>query len=147
MKWLPIHAYATELGEPFAMRYPFGMPSQDVILFHSWRDMRRSQRGARGPYYRKLPKRSDLIPYSDNPSEFDMRILEEFVVLMYDRTCPVFTVNEGRKYLFTKLNRPIENCPPTLDSLIQHTKRAMLQSLIWMECLFNAASVIDIWSC
>ena len=72
----------------------------------------------------------------------DLASLQTFVVLMYSRTCPVFPVNKCKKYLFTKPpNKAIENCPPTLDSLIQHIRRAMLQSLIWMESLFNSAPI------
>ena len=62
---------------------------------------------------------------------------------MYNKTCPVFTVNECRKYLFTKQHKATENCPPTLDTLKQHIMRAILQSLIWMESLYNT-SLIDI---
>ena len=62
---------------------------------------------------------------------------------MYDRTCHIFTVHGCRKYLFTKLNRLIENCPPTQDSLMQHILRAILQSHIWMESIFNTL-ILDI---
>ena len=82
------------------------------------------------------------IPFSKTLTEDDLTSLQKFVVLMYSRTCPVFSVNKWRKYIFTKPpNKAIENCPPTLDSLIQHIKRVMLQSLIWMESLFNSAPI------
>ena len=74
----------------------------------------------------------------------DLQILERYVVLMYDRTCPVATVNECRKYLFTQLGRMIENCPPTQDALIQHTTRAMLQSFIWTNCLVLNEPILDV---
>ena len=48
-------------------------------------------------------------------------------ILMYDRTSELEGVNECRRYLFTKKNRSSENLPPTLDSLIQHLKRATYQ--------------------
>ena len=43
-----------------------------------------------------------------------------------------------RRILFTKKNRAIQNIPPTLDALIQHTKRAALQTFIWNKCLKRA---------
>lgn len=74
----------------------------------------------------------------------DLEILERYVVLMYDRTCPVASVNECRKYLFTKLGRMIDNCPPTQNALIQHTKRAMLQSYIWTNCFLLNEPVLAV---
>ena len=72
----------------------------------------------------------------------DLQVLERYVVLMYDRTCPVVTVNECQ--VFTQLGRMIENCPPTQDALIQHTKRAMLQSFIWTNCLVLNEPILDV---
>ena len=81
------------------------------------------------------------IPHSLKPTEYDISVIERFVVFMYDQTCPDFTVNGCRKYLFTKLGRLIENCPPTLDALTQHINRAILQSSIWVESLYNTTSL------
>ena len=36
-------------------------------------------------------------------------------------------------YLFSKLNRTIDQCPPTKDALEQHILRAMMQSYIWSK--------------
>ena len=71
-------------------------------------------------------------------------MVEQFVVSMYDRTCPHSRVNECRQYLFTHLGRVIDNCPPTQDALIQHIKRAMLQSRIWASCLSLTEPHVDI---
>ena len=54
-----------------------------------------------------------------------------FVVSMYDLSSPVWTVNECRRYLFSQKGRTIDNYPPTLDALVQHIKRAMVQSHVW----------------
>ena len=51
-----------------------------------------------------------------------MEIIERFVVLMYDRACPLASV------LYTKKNRTMERIPPTQNALEQRVKRAMLQS-------------------
>ena len=47
----------------------------------------------------------------------DIKIVENFGVLMYDASCPHTHVNDCRKYLFSKLNCTINQCPPTKDAL------------------------------
>lgn len=70
--------------------------------------------------------------------EEQMKILERFTVLLYDRTSRFETVNEARQDLFSRKSRPIENIPPTREALVQHTKRAVLQgSYIWSQTLLT----------
>ena len=54
------------------------------------------------------------------PLEADIKIIENFVVLMYDASCPHTPVYDCLKYLFSKLNRTIDECPRTKDALEQH---------------------------
>jgi len=68
-----------------------------------------------------------------------MKIIERFVVVMYDRTSPCMSVNECRRVLYTRKNRSVENIPPTADALLQHVKRPALQSHIWQDCLTSNA--------
>ena len=58
----------------------------------------------------------------------DNETIQRFVILMYDRSIPLVSINECRRVLFTKKATPIEGIPQTADSLEQHVKRAMLQS-------------------
>ena len=46
-------------------------------------------------------------------TDADKDMIEHFVVVMYDRSCPYTTVEQCRKYLFTQMNMSIENYPPT----------------------------------
>lgn len=65
-----------------------------------------------------------------NPNELDdsdIKTIERYVVLMYDRGSGIESVNACRRYLFTKKNRTSNNLPPTYDALIQHLKRAICQ--------------------
>ena len=39
----------------------------------------------------------------------DSEMIEHFLVLMYDKTCPHKTVDKCRKYLFTQMNRIMDN--------------------------------------
>ena len=57
----------------------------------------------------------------------DIQIIERYVVLMYDKSSGLDSVNECRRVLFTKKNRASENLPPTSDALLQHVKRAICQ--------------------
>ena len=50
-------------------------------------------------------------------------LVQRFIILIYDRTCPLDDVNLCRKYLFTKKQRSIDGSPPTKDALMQHVKR------------------------
>ena len=68
-------------------------------------------------------------------SDVAMETLEQFVVLLYDCTSDIMTVNDSRKYLFTQKTRSLENLPPTCEVLKQHIKRARYQSICWKRAL------------
>ena len=62
-------------------------------------------------------------------------MIEHFVVVMYERTCPQKTIDKCRKYLFTQMNRTMDNCPPTRETLLKHVLQGMSQSDIWARCM------------
>ncbi|VDI08968.1 Hypothetical predicted protein, partial [Mytilus galloprovincialis] len=65
-----------------------------------------------------------------------LKVIERYVVLLYDRSSTAYTVNELKKQLFTQKTRTIDNIPPTRDALLQHTKRSAYQgSVISGNCL------------
>ncbi|KAG1675721.1 Monocarboxylate transporter 12 [Nymphon striatum] len=59
------------------------------------------------------------------------KLLERFVVVLYDKTSSLDSVDEDRKELFCQKCRSMENIPPTQDALFQHVKRAAYQGGIW----------------
>ena len=63
----------------------------------------------------------------------EMPVLERFVVLLYHKTSSKLEVNESRFQLFLAMNRQIDNIPPTAASLVEHTKRAVLQANVWYQ--------------
>ena len=71
------------------------------------------------------------LSHSGEISTEDLEMIDHFVVLMYDLTCPHETVGKHCKYLFTQMNRTMYNCQPTRDALLQHFNRGMSQSDIW----------------
>ena len=56
----------------------------------------------------------------------DLKNLEHYVVLLYDRSSSLEEVDDCRRSLFTTKGRNIESIPPTKDALIQHSRRALL---------------------
>ena len=61
-------------------------------------------------------------------SDEDLECIEQFVVLLCSISSPFISVNEYRKFLFTKKGHPVESIPPAKEALEQHIKRVMLQS-------------------
>jgi len=68
-------------------------------------------------------------------SDMAMETLERFIVLLYDRTNNIMTVNNSRKHLVTQKTRSLKNLPPTREVLKQHIKRARYQSICWKRAL------------
>ena len=75
--------------------------------------------------------------FSQDMSEATMALLEQFVVLLYDRTSDIMNVNDARKQLFTQKTRSLENLPPSQEALKQHIKRACFQSNCWNKALLS----------
>lgn len=66
----------------------------------------------------------------------DMETIERYVVLLYNRTSALSSLNEAIKQLFCQGNGMIENIPPSKAALFQHVKRACLQGgHIWGQAL------------
>ena len=66
----------------------------------------------------------------------DLQIIEEFVVLMYDRSSSCKEVNEARVDLFARKQRAYDSIPPTKAVLREHCKRAAYQAgHIWSKSL------------
>lgn len=70
-----------------------------------------------------------------NWNEASVKILEQFVILMYDSTTKFASLGDCRRVLFSVKNRPIDRIPPTRDALEQHVKRSLLQASIWTQCI------------
>ena len=75
-----------------------------------------------------------FIEMTNNPNCFSidspqMDVIQRFTVKMYElrlkTNCGSYKVNDARKYLFLTKLKPLEEIPPTLNSLYQHTLRAV----------------------
>ena len=69
-----------------------------------------------------------------NAESVHFRNIERLIVILYDKTSPLSSVNETRKELFCHKNRSMDRIPPTQNALLQHTQRAIYQAGIWTTC-------------
>ena len=87
------------------------------------------------PHLATVFSRLDHAPSQVSPD--DLKEIERYVVLLYQRTSALSHVNEAMKQLFAQ-NRKMENIPPTLHALEQHVKRAVYQAgHIWGQSLIG----------
>ena len=67
--------------------------------------------------------------------EETMRVVERFVILMYDKTSRCSDIDKARRKLFAKRLKA-EQIPPTLDALEQFLRRAVYQGgYVWAQAL------------
>ena len=73
-----------------------------------------------------------------------IKVLERFVIILYDRTSEHDDLNICRKQLFAKRSCTLELLPPTSDAFMLHVKRAMYQAvLIWGQCLIKIPEIYN----
>lgn len=76
--------------------------------------------------------------------EDTFKILERFVVILYDRTSDEISVDSCRKHLFTSKGRSIEGIPPTQGALVQHIRRAAYQAgHIWGQSIIPSPEEVS----
>ena len=67
-----------------------------------------------------------------NIAKEDYTALEQFVVVMYDRSSTATGVDEARLDLFARKQKPYNAIPPTGDALKKHIMRAAYQAgYVW----------------
>ena len=82
----------------------------------------------------------------------DLGAIERFVVLLYDRSNSLLSVNEARRWLFTKKGKTVETIPPSQNALVQHILRAVYQTgFVWKWSLEKQQNLPDVkewgWKC
>lgn len=77
-------------------------------------------------------------------SEDDLQKLENFVVVMYDRSSAATGVDEARLNLFARKQRSYDVIPPTSAALMEHAKRAAYQAgIIWGQATVINPEVVS----
>ncbi len=81
------------------------MPIQDVILFHLLLPGERRLWDTWKAFEEATSTFLSLSVGPDIVSDEDIAVLERFTILLYDRTSTLVSVDECRKFLFTKRGR------------------------------------------
>jgi len=55
------------------------------------------------------------------------KMIEQLIVVLYDKTSPLTSVNELRGDLYCWKSRSVERIPPTQNTLLQYVQRAVYQ--------------------
>ena len=64
-----------------------------------------------------------------------VKVIERFVILMYDKTSRCTDIDKARRKMFAKRLKA-EQIPPTFDALEQHLRRAIYQGgYVWVQAL------------
>ena len=69
-----------------------------------------------------------LSQYPPTVTDEDLKVLEKFVITMYDRSSTTTCVNDTRLDIFARKQRSYKAIPQTQSALLQHTKRAAYQA-------------------
>ena len=71
-------------------------------------------------------------------ADSNRKLLNRFVVKLYDVNYECDDVNLARKKLFSSKGKTLENIPPTADALMQHFLRAVYQAgHVWSQSLIS----------
>ena len=77
--------------------------------------------------------------YPLNISEEDQRVLERFVISMYDRSSLEPDIDRVRLDIVAHKQRSYDSIPPTRRVLCEHTKRASYQA----DCIWGQATMCN----
>ena len=129
-RFLPIHKLVTALGPQRCIALPFyhALTGCDTVSFFGGKSKRTSWNTWK--FHDLVIPAFCALAATPSPQCIEqwLPLLEQFIVLLYDRTSSLELVNEARKELFTKKGRSIDRLPPTQAALVQHIKRAAYQA-------------------
>ena len=136
-RYIPCHELAEQLGKDALVLPIFhALTGCDTVSYFSGRGKQTAWE-----VWKSFPSLTDALGQLCSAankvlSDDSLRIIERFIILLYDRTSTFSNINDARMYLFTKRNRSIEGLPPTYAALIQHIKRAVYQGYhVWGQLI------------
>ncbi|KAJ8381282.1 hypothetical protein SKAU_G00020600 [Synaphobranchus kaupii] len=129
LRWIPIHELLLSVGL---------QKSKGILFFHAFTGCNVVSafrgRGKKTAWqtWDICDEASDvfskLSQYPPTIDDADMKILENFVVMMYDRSSTADGVDNARLDMFARKQRPYEAIPPTQAALLQHYSPAACRS-------------------
>ena len=134
-RWIPVHDICQEIGME---------KSKGILFFHAFTgcDVVSAFRGkgkkAAWQTWNVYPEASEVFKklsmYPPIIGDEEQKVLEKFVITMYDRSSDSQDINAVRLDMFARKQRSYDNIPPTRAALVQHTKRAAYQAgCIWSQ--------------
>lgn len=136
-RYLAVHEIANSLGPERSSALPFfhSFTGCDTVSAFAWHGKKTAW-----DVWASFPEVSKTFAYlsamPDEVSPAELKTVERFVILLYDRTSDCVDVNSARKNQFTKKGRSIDRIPPTQAALEQHIKRAIYQAgYVWRQSL------------
>jgi hypothetical protein len=143
LRWIPIHDVVSAIGPERA---------SGILFFHAFTgcDIVSGFRGKGKKTAWQTWNICDDVSetftkLSQQPTEvteLDLQQLEKFVVMVYDRSSAVTSVDEARLDLFARKQRPYNSIPPTQAALREHTKHAAYQAgIVWGQTTISLPEI------
>ena len=133
MKWIPIHELLNAIGPARAsgIMYFHAFIGCDVVS--AFRGKGKKSAWQNWDVFDEVTETfSNLNQFPTEVTDTDLKALERFVVLMYDRSSSATGVDEARLHMFARKQRPYDSIPPTHAATREHAKRASYQAgVIW----------------
>ena len=133
MRWIPVHDVVSAIGFDKAggITYFHAFTGCDVVS--AFRGKGKKSAWQTWNVFDDITETfANLSQYPTLIRDIDMKKLERFVVLMYDRSSAATGVDEARLDLFARKQRAYNSIPPTQAALVEHVKRASYQAgVIW----------------
>ena len=144
VKFLEAHEIATALGPSKCRALPFFrvLSGCDIVYFFHGKGKKTAW-----ATWKNLDAVTEVFcSLGSTPQKIEshFELIEQFIVLLYDRTTTHTSVNQARKELFAQKRRAIDLIPPTQAALIQHLKRATYQAgYCWSQSCIAAPEMLS----
>ena len=128
-RWIPVHDVCRKIGLKNSKSIPFfhAFTGCSVMpAFHGKGKKAAWQTWNVYPEASPVSKKLGMHPSVIGDEE--QKILEKFVITMYDRSSEATDIDDVRLDMFARKQRSYEMIPPTQAALVQHTKRAAYQA-------------------
>ena len=139
VRLLPVHAISKTLGPKMCQAMPIfhALTGCDTVSSFFGKGKRSAWEA-----WKSYPAVTDAFNNLYSATEHSgidpstVRVLERFIVVMYDRTSECTDLDAARKFLFTKKTKSLDSLPPTSAAFVQHLKRAVYQAVLcWSNSL------------
>ena len=129
MKWIPIHELLNAMGPTRARRIMYFHAFSGCDVVSAFRGKGKKSAWQTWDVFDEVTATfSNLSQFPTEVTDTDLKTLERFVFLMYDRSSAATGVDQARLHMFARKQRPFDSIPPTQAALREHTKRAAYQA-------------------